>query len=83
MEFKTIHKTEAQMNADRANFYFANRALNSHEICHASDFQKVVPELTWEQSKALAAMMKSILQGYRAEAEKCTDGGKAGEIIFS
>lgn len=81
MEYKTTYKTQAQINADRANFYFATRALNASPYCHASDFKKVVPDLTWEQSNALAAAMVSILQGYRAEAQKST-GGEAAKIVW-
>ncbi len=82
MEYQTIHKTEAQINADRANFYFATRALNASPYCHASDFKRAVPDLTWEQSNALAAAMVSILQGYQAEAETRNSGGKVGKIVW-
>lgn len=82
MQYQTVHKTEAQINADRANFYFATRALNASPFCHATDFKKAVPELTWDQSQALAAVMVSILQGYRAEAQVST-GGEPAKIIWS
>jgi len=81
MEYHTIHKTEAQINADRANFYFATRALNASPYCHASDFKKAVPDLTWEQSQILAAAMVSILQGYSAEARTST-GGETAKIVW-
>ena len=81
MEYKTIHKTQAQINADRANFYFAHRALNAGTFFQASDFQRTVPELTWAQANALAAAMASTLNSYRAEAEKNTEG-KVGKIIW-
>ena len=82
MEYKTIHKTQAQINADRANFYFAHRALNAGTFFQASDFQRTVPELTWKQANALAAAMVSILQGYQAEAETRNSGGKVGKIVW-
>ena len=81
MQFKTIHKTQAQINADRANFYFAHRALNAGTFFQASDFQRALPELTWAQANLLAAAMLSTLNSYREEAEKHTEG-KVGKIIW-
>ena len=81
MDYVTTYNTEAQINADRANFYFATRAHNASPYCHASDFKKAVPDLTWEQSQILAAAMVSILQGYSAEARTST-GGETAKIVW-
>lgn len=83
MELKTMYKTQAQIDADRANFYFAARALRASTECHAFDFRQAVPELTCQQAETLAAAMVSILNTYRAEAEKHTQGGQVGQIVYS
>lgn len=83
MNLKTTYKTQAQIEADRANFYFASRALHAPAILHAFDFRRAVPELTYDQSQILGNAMVAILNKYREEAARSTGGGKAGELILS
>ena len=82
MELKTTYKTQAQIEADRANFYFAYRTLHAPTAVHVFDFREAVPELTYDQAETLANVMVGILNKYRQEATDST-GGRAGEMIWS
>ena len=82
MSLKTTYKTQAQIDADRANFYFAYRALHAPTALHVFDFREAVPELTYDQAETLANVMVAILNKYREEATHST-GGEAGKVIYS
>lgn len=81
MSLQTTYKTQAQIDADHANFYFASRALHAPAILHAFDFRRAVPELTHHQADILANAMVGILNKYREEASRST-GGRVGQLIW-